>query len=165
MRRNSAAATSADLLERPGGRAANDPAFDFRSIYDDSDEFFSAARRFPQSGRQSVPLGLGHKGGYSSTGPANPLVSVGEVYNDTSSGYSTASGTSVAAPGSSATVWTRAGIGKDFEFVPIREEETPLTDEETPQVANSGGPAWRQQSRYGTAPTATPTKRECEHDK
>ncbi|KAI6229706.1 hypothetical protein M3Y99_01145700 [Aphelenchoides fujianensis] len=142
MRRNSAAATSADLFERPGGRTANDPAFDFRPV---------ASRSRSASGTRAAAS--------RAAASANPLVSVGEVYNDTSSGYSTASGTSVAAPGSSATVWTRAGAGKDFEFVPIREEETPLTDEEAPQAANSGGPAWRQQSRYGTAPTATPTKR------
>ncbi|KAI6205060.1 hypothetical protein M3Y94_00749800 [Aphelenchoides besseyi] len=147
----SASAASADLFERSPRQ--NSAAFDFRSIYDGSDDFFDTARRFSPSGRQSVPVGLGRKN-YN----VNPLVSVGEVYNDTSSGYSTSSGTSVA-PTSSATIWTRTGNGNDFEFVPIREEEVTSTDEEIPITNQTNAPAWRQQPRYTTASTVTPTKR------
>src|SRR5277367_5484838 len=75
-------------------------------LYDDTDDFFEAARNFPASGRQSVPVGF--RAGELSNKLANES-------NDTSSGYSTASSI---AP--SSTYWTRKG---DNEFVPITEEE------------------------------------------
>lgn len=82
----------------------NNNIFDFQSIYDDTDDFFEAARNFPASGRKSVPVGF-RAGELSNNKFANEA-------NDTSSGYSTASSI---AP-SSSTYWTRKGD----EFVPIK---------------------------------------------
>lgn len=87
---------------------------EFRSIYDDSEEFFENPRLF--SGRSLLQK------------PS--LVSVGEVYNDTSSGYSTASSIP-----STNTHWARKE-NNEFEFVPIKEEE--------PQLNRLlSGPDWR----------------------
>jgi hypothetical protein len=88
----------------PQSRQPNNNVFDFRSIYDDTDDFFEAARNFPASGRQSVPVGF-RAGEISNNKFANEA-------NDTSSGYSTASSI---AP-SSSTYWARKGD----EFVPIK---------------------------------------------
>lgn len=83
-----------------------EPFDDFKSIYDDTDEFFDTVRT--ASGRQSVPVGF----------RASELknFNANNEANDTSSGYSTASSV---AP-SSSTYWTRKGGDNDSEFVPIR---------------------------------------------
>lgn len=98
--------TSAPQQRQPN----NNNFFDFRSIYeDDPDDFFEAARNFPASGRQSVPVGFRAGELHNKFGGAAANES-----NDTSSGYSTASSI---AP--SSTYWTRKA-DNDSEFVPIR---------------------------------------------
>jgi hypothetical protein len=85
-----------------------EPFNDFKSIYNDSDEFFDTVRNYPASGRQSVPVGFRASELLSNKNANNEA-------NDTSSGYSTASSV---AP-SSSTYWTRKA-DNESEFVPIR---------------------------------------------
>ncbi|KAI6192008.1 EF hand family protein [Aphelenchoides bicaudatus] len=109
---------------------------DFKSIYDDRDEFFDTVRNFPSSGRQSVPVGF-RAGELSSKNLNNES-------NDTSSGYSTASSI---AP-SSSTYWTRKS-DNDSEFVPIKEEEDGDSSDTNTFAENSSTrrPAWRQNKK------------------
>ncbi|CAD5230057.1 unnamed protein product [Bursaphelenchus okinawaensis] len=107
--------------ERRNGVDRNHQPFEIRSAYDEHDDYLDSPRLFPVNGRQA---GFGYK---------PQLQSVGEIYNDTSSGYSTASGASSSVP-STNTYWARKD-NNDFEFVPIREQ---------PKTPNLAGPEWRK---------------------
>uniref|UniRef100_A0A1I7SLM1 ZM domain-containing protein n=2 Tax=Bursaphelenchus xylophilus TaxID=6326 RepID=A0A1I7SLM1_BURXY len=119
-----------DLNQRRNGVDRNHQPFELRSVYEEQDDYLDSPRLFPATGRQSVP-------GFSKP----QLVSVGEIYNDTSSGYSTASGASSTVP-STNTYWTRKD-NNDFEFVPIREPQTS-------RIPVVSGPEWRKNSNNET---------------